>query len=101
MVFFWKQPGKEACNALLEWMLQTTHDVGKAINITQQTVADALWYWYALPFFAGHHWALLMLVFTDTLYDIGLLCHSLLVIVCHDFIEKCTKELLVTACHFL
>jgi hypothetical protein len=34
---------------------------GKDINIAQWTMDKAGWYWYALPFFAGH---------------------------CHDFIEK-------------
>ncbi|KRX31755.1 hypothetical protein T09_13809 [Trichinella sp. T9] len=43
MVFFWKQPGKRACD----------------------TVDDAVWYWFTLPLFAGLHWALLTLVFTD------------------------------------
>jgi hypothetical protein len=38
---------------------------GKGINTAQQTVDNAVWHWYALPFFAGHHWALLMLVFPD------------------------------------
>jgi hypothetical protein len=27
---------------------------GKGMNITQQTVDDAVWYWFALPLFAGH-----------------------------------------------
>jgi hypothetical protein len=26
--------------------------LGKRTNITQQMVNDAVWYWYALPFFA-------------------------------------------------
>jgi hypothetical protein len=37
----------------------------KDINIAQQTVNDAGWYWFILPFIAGHHWALLTLVFAD------------------------------------
>jgi hypothetical protein len=32
---------------------------GKGINITPQTVGDAVWYWFALPFFAGHCLSLL------------------------------------------
>ena len=45
--FFWKQPGKGACDVLLESMF------GKGINITQQTKNDAMWYWFTLPLFAG------------------------------------------------
>ena len=37
----------------------------RGIHVTQQTMNNAVWYWYTLPFFAGHHWALLMLVFTE------------------------------------
>ena len=59
----------------------------KGINLTQQTVDDAVWYWYALPFYAGHHWALLRLVFTDDA-SIGSSCHSLLTIVCCDFVKR-------------
>ncbi len=42
----------------------------KDINITQQTVGNAVWYWFALPLFAGH---------------------------CHDLVErmKPTKELVM------
>jgi hypothetical protein len=29
--------------------------LGKGINITQQTVDDAVWHWSTLPLFAGHH----------------------------------------------
>ena len=36
---------------------------GKSITVTQPTVDDAVWYWFTLPFFAGHHWTLLTLVF--------------------------------------
>ena len=38
---------------------------GKVINIAQQTVDYAVWYWFALPLFAGLCWVLLMLIFTD------------------------------------
>ena len=38
---------------------------GKDINIAQWTVDDAGWYWYTLPFFAGHLWVLVTLVFFD------------------------------------
>lgn len=37
----------------------------KFMNITQQNLGYAVWHWYALSFFAGHHWALMTLVFTD------------------------------------
>ena len=37
----------------------------KVMNITQQTTDDIVWHWFTLPLFAGLHWALLMLVFTD------------------------------------
>jgi hypothetical protein len=38
---------------------------GKDIDIAQWTVDDAGWYWYTLPFFAGHLWVLVTLVFFD------------------------------------
>jgi hypothetical protein len=38
---------------------------GRGRNITQQTVDSTEWYWYALPFFAGHCKALLMLLLAD------------------------------------
>jgi hypothetical protein len=54
-------------------------------------VDGAEWYWYTLPFFAGHRWALLTL-----LDGFGTSYHSLLVVICCDFIEKKhTKNLLV------
>ena len=71
VVFFWKQPGKRACDGLLECTLARTCDVGKSIIITRKTVDDAVWYWFALPFFAGHCWALLMLVLLTMLCGIG------------------------------
>jgi hypothetical protein len=43
---------------------------GKSISIAQQTVGNAVWYWFTLPLFADHSLFLL-------------------------HIEKCTKELLV------
>ena len=51
--------------------------LGKGIKITQQTVDDAVWYWYILAFFAGHHWALLTLVFADdavALVHLAIIC---------------------------
>ena len=36
---------------------------GKGININQQTVDNAVWYWHTLPLFACLHWALLRLAF--------------------------------------
>jgi hypothetical protein len=41
-----------------------------------------------LPFFASHGWALLMLAFADYTGWYWYIYHSLLVIVCHDFIER-------------
>jgi hypothetical protein len=55
VLFFWRQPGKGACNVLLEQMPESTHDIWKDINIiAQMTVDNAEWYWYTLPFFVGH-----------------------------------------------
>ena len=34
---------------------------GKGININQQTVDNAVWYWHTLPLFACHNWAMLRL----------------------------------------
>jgi hypothetical protein len=49
--------------------------LGKGINITQQTVNDTVRRWFALPLFAGLHWALWTLVFDqDTL---ALVCLAL------------------------
>lgn len=58
-MFFWKQPRKRACDVLLECMLERTYSIWKG---------------------STRQWS--------TLYGIGSPCHSLLVIVCHDFIEK-------------
>ena len=66
VMLFWRQPGKGLCDALLEQLLERALMSGKGISITQQTVDNALRYWYSLPFFAGHCWALLMLVFTNS-----------------------------------
>jgi hypothetical protein len=67
----------------------------KSINITQQTVDNAVSYWFTLPLFAGLPWAWLMLVFTDnalwywfTLSFFAGLPWVLLIIVCHNFIER-------------
>jgi hypothetical protein len=38
---------------------------GKNINITQQTVDDAVLYQITLLLFVGPHWAFLTLVFSD------------------------------------
>jgi hypothetical protein len=62
--------------------------LGKDINIAQEAVDGARWYWYTLSFFAGHLWALLMLAFAD---DAGWYWYALpflLVIICCDFIER-------------
>ena len=81
--FFWKQPGKRACDVFLECMLERTHDVWKGFNYNP---TDGGQCGVGTPYhLAGQPWALLMLVLT-TLYGIGLPCPSLLVIVCHDFL---------------
>jgi hypothetical protein len=75
---------------------------GKYINITQQTVDNAGCHWFTLPFFAGHHWALL----TTMVGTIGTPYHALLVIICCDFIERNAPKLktyggvLVASCCF-
>jgi hypothetical protein len=53
----------------------------RGINTIQQTVNDAVWYWFTLALFAGHHWALLKLVLTDdtvALVRLAFLADSLL-----------------------
>jgi hypothetical protein len=62
---------------------ENTWCLEKGINRTQQTADDAVWYWYVLVFFTGHRCALLMM-----LYGIGSPCHSLLVFICHDFLDR-------------
>lgn len=42
--FFWKQPGKRACDVLLDRTLDEQVMFGKDINITQKTADDAGWY---------------------------------------------------------
>jgi hypothetical protein len=43
VVFFWKQPGKGACDIFLEQTLARTSDVWKECNYNQQcTTLDAL-----------------------------------------------------------
>jgi hypothetical protein len=39
---------------------------GMDINIAQQTMSDAVWYWFTLLLFAGHHRVWLILVFADS-----------------------------------
>ena len=69
---------------------------GKDINVVQWPVDDSGWYWYTLPFFAGHCWALLLLAFAD---DAGRYWYALpfFVVYCLLWLhrEKCTKKLLV------
>jgi hypothetical protein len=48
----------------------------------------AVWYWLTLPLFTGHSSALLTLVLANNVVDISSPCHSLLVILCPDFVEK-------------
>jgi hypothetical protein len=49
---------------LLEWTLERTSDAWK-VHKYNPTDNNAGWYWFISPLFAGLHWALLMLVFTD------------------------------------
>jgi hypothetical protein len=75
VVFFWKLPGKKACDVLLEW----THVMfGKGISVAQQTVDKAV---FTLPLFARFHWALPMLWHWFAL-------PSLLIIICWDFVDR-------------
>ena len=68
----------------------------KDINIAGQKLDNVGWHWYSLPFFAGHHWAMLMLVFTIIA---GWYCYTSLFFVGHCLSwfhrEKYTKKLLV------
>jgi hypothetical protein len=65
---------------------------GKGINITQQTVDDAVWHWFNLPFLAG----LQSLGFADVVghpcqhCGIGSPCllHQTSNIDCHGFVER-------------
>jgi hypothetical protein len=66
---------------------------GKGTFTTQQTVDDVVWYWFALSFFAGHHWAVLPLVFTEV--SVFVLSFFVVHHLQRLYREKCTKELLV------
>jgi hypothetical protein len=78
---------------------------GKGINITQWTVNSAGWYWYVLPFFTSHCWALLMLVFID---NPGLYWYTIPFFAAHHLSwlprEKCLQRssggVLATSYHF-
>jgi hypothetical protein len=63
VVFFWKVPGKGACDVLLEWTLERTQDVWKGYKCN---LSDS--------------WAMLS--------GIGSPCHSLLINVCHYLTER-------------
>jgi hypothetical protein len=86
MMFCWKQPGKRSCDVLLECMLERTCDVqrGYKYNPTDSGrgcvalvhVTILCWLWSLLTM----------------LYGIGWPYHSLLVIICHDFIERNTPK---------
>lgn len=76
VVLFWRQPGKEAWDVLLEQMLERTRDIWKGYKDNQWTVDDARWYWFTLPFFVGNHLSWL-------------------------YREKCTRKLLVVFWWFL
>ena len=68
--FFWKQPGKRACDVLLEWMLERTHDVWKGYKYN--------------PRDSGRH-------------CVALVCHAFIADHCLLWLcrDKYTKELLV------
>lgn len=65
VMFFWRHSGKRECIVFLQQTLDRIHDIGKEYKYTQQTMNNARWHWYGLPFFSDHHWALLTLVFVD------------------------------------
>jgi hypothetical protein len=49
--------------ARTKWIYWRKHVlVGKGIIITLQPMSDAVWCWYSVPFFSGHHCTLLTLV---------------------------------------
>jgi hypothetical protein len=69
---------------------------GKSINAIQQTVDDTVWHWFTLLFFAGHHWALLKLPFSDNTLWYWFVLPLFAGHHCCDFIEKnVTKDCLV------
>ena len=53
---------------------------GKDVNIAQLTVDDAGWFWYAVLFFTGHGWSLLVLFFADGVGWYWYIGHSWMVI---------------------
>ena len=61
---------------------------GKDRLIAQNTVYNTGWYWFTLPLFFGLHWALLMLVFADNAVQQWFTQSALLIIACHDFINR-------------
>lgn len=85
MVFFWRQPRKRADDVLLQQMLERTSclkeykysptESGRCC-VVLVCLAIFCWHWFSLT----------------TLGGIGTPYHSLLVIVCHDFIEKNTPK---------
>ena len=65
VVFFWKLPGKRACDVLLEQMLERTHDVWKGYKYNPTDSGPCcvtlIWHatlcWFSLGFAdAGLHW---------------------------------------------
>jgi hypothetical protein len=44
VMIFWKQHRERACDVLLKQILERTMMFGKDINITQQTVDEAMWH---------------------------------------------------------
>jgi hypothetical protein len=73
MMFYWKLYGRRACGVSLEQMLEGTFDAWKGCGIDLPChalmVFAWLWNWFTLP--------------------------SSLIIICPDFIEKHTKNLLM------
>jgi hypothetical protein len=54
----------------------------KAITISQQMVDDTVWYWFALPHFAGLCWALLKILWHSFALP------SSLITICHEFVTS-------------
>lgn len=84
--FFWKLPGKRACDVLLERRLERTCDVWKVYKYNP--VDSGLF----LPLIAGLHWSLLTLVFAD---DSLALVHFAFFIETH---QRPSRDILAASC---
>ena len=54
-VFFWKQPERGHVMLFKSGCMREEMVFAKGINITKQTVDDAMWYWFTLQPSVGHH----------------------------------------------